>query len=186
MAGGLRSGISSTIRDELTGLTIRQIIPPPISAKADDFEAELKGRIDIEDRMTYTHRPISGRGFGILQMKVEELVKKKSIEEQALADLNAEEENIKDDDEDAEEKSKNDAGEEEKETGNETATVVTDDFMAEDDFKGVIDTDLWSVDNANAMNLGAKLTRLPTWLRRTVQSAMERDNMDEDDENNLK
>ena len=182
MAGGLRSGISSTIRDELTGLTIRQIIPPPISAKADDFEAELKGRIDIEDRMTYTHRPISGRGFGILQMKVEELVKKKSIEEQALADLNAEEENIKDDDEDAEEKSKNDVGEDEKETGNETATVVTDDFMAEDDFKGVIDTDLWSVDNANAMNLGAKLTRLPTWLRRTVQSAMERDNMDEDDE----
>ena len=134
--------------------------------------------------MTYTHRPISGRGFGILQMKVEELVKKKSIEEQALADLNAAEDNTKDGDEDVEEKSKNDPGKDETETGNETASdaLVTDDFMAEDDFKGVIDTDLWSVDNENAMNLGAKLTRLPTWLRRTVQSAMERDNMEEDDE----
>ena len=61
-------------------MSIRQVIPPPISAKADDFEAELKGRLDTEDRMTYTHRPVTGRGFGILQMKVEELVKKKTIE----------------------------------------------------------------------------------------------------------
>lgn len=136
------------------------------------------------DRMTYTHRTISGRGFGILQMKVEEMVKKKSIEEQALAELKEAEENSNDDDQNVGAKASTDHGKGDEEAANEADedALATDDFMAEDDFKGVIDTDLWSVDNENAMNLGAKLTRLPTWLRRTVQLAMERDNMDEDDE----
>mgnify|MGYP001453297587 CR=1 FL=1 len=50
MAGGLRSGTNTIIRDGLTGLTIRQVIPPPISAKADDFELEDLGAT-LRDRI---------------------------------------------------------------------------------------------------------------------------------------
>ena len=185
MAGGLRSGTNTIIRDGLTGLTIRQVIPPPISAKADDFEAELKGRLDTEDRMTYTHRPVTGRGFGILQMKVEELVKKKTIEEQALEELKELEEEKEGEDGEGDEKkedittdgSKNKGGDDDDDTEG------MDDFMSEDDLKGKIDVDLWSVNlRKGSMNLGAKLTRIPTWLRRTVEMAMERDNVEEDEE----
>ena len=182
---GLRSGTNTIIRDELTGLSIRQVIPPPVSAKADDFEAELKGRLDTEDRMTYTHRPVTGRGFGILQMKVEELVKKKTIEEQALEELKELEEEKEGEDGEGDEKkedittdgSKNKGGDDDDDTEG------MDDFMSEDDLKGKIDVDLWSVNlRKGSMNLGAKLTRIPTWLRRTVEMAMERDNVEEDEE----
>ena len=55
--------------------------------------------------------------------------------------------------------------------------------MSEDDLKGKIDVNLWSVNlRKGSMNLGAKLTRIPTWLRRTVEMAMERDNVEEDEE----
>jgi hypothetical protein len=151
LAGGLRTGIQSTIKDLNSGASLRQLIPPPIGAKPDEFEAELHGRIDLADRITYAHRTSYGRGFGIVNVGVEE-VKKKSI-----LDMSEEEEKV-------------------------PGAAPTDDFMSEDDLKGVISAEMWTTGQGKkGINLNAKLTRLPTWLRRTVEDAMERDSVDEED-----
>ena len=153
LGGGSRAGAISSVKDLNTGTSLRQVLPPPIAARPDEFEAELNGRLDTADRLTYSHRPVYGRGFAILQLGVEE-VKKKNIMDAPDSD-------------------------EEKDT----EKGPSDDFMSEDDLKGMIEADVWTTKTTrNELNLNAKLTRLPTWLMRTVTDAMERDTVEDEDD----
>ena len=66
VAGDIHVGVESIIKDEITGLQIKQLVASPITNHVCKFFPKMEGRVN--DRFSYTHTPFDKkRNFGLIE-----------------------------------------------------------------------------------------------------------------------